>query len=125
MRADDNERLGECVPSSSRFKEDIQDLDDSTGDLMELRPVRFRFREGYWGGPERTHFGLIAEEVAQVLPELVGYDEDGQPKRVDYAQLTPLLLNEIQKQNQRSQAQEAEIRQLKARLERLEGVSPP
>ena len=73
------------------------------------RPVSFRFKEGYWGGPERRQFGLIAEEVAEVMPELVQFDREGKPKSVRYEMLTSLLLNELQRQQRELAALREEI----------------
>ena len=71
------------VSSSRRYKENIQPMADASAALMKLKPVQF---------------GLIAEEVADVLPELVVRDDNGQPETVAYHVLPSLLLNEYQKQ---------------------------
>ena len=65
---------------------------------MELRPVRFRYRKEAGGDGRTQEYGLIAEEVAEVAPELVVRDEEGAPHAVRYQLLTPMLLNEVQKQ---------------------------
>ena len=95
------------TPSSIRFKEDVRDMADSSAVLRDLRPVTFRYREEAGAGSARD-FGLIAEEVAEVAPELVAYDEEGQPYSVRYHVLPSLLLNEMQKQ-QRTNADQAAI----------------
>jgi len=104
------------VPSSSRFKEEIEDLGDTSESLMSLRPVRFRYRESVGGDGHTEEYGLIAEEVAAIAPELVVYDDKGQPFSVKYNELTPMLLNEMKKQQstidaqrQENQAQEKEM----------------
>jgi hypothetical protein len=89
---DSGGQLG-TVSSSRRFKEDIRDMDDATERLMDLRPVLFRFKERE--GPDE--YGLIAEEVAEVSPELVVFDEEGQPFTVKYHLLSTMLLNEVQR----------------------------
>jgi hypothetical protein len=61
-----------------------------------------------------TQYGLIAEDVAQVYPDLVVRDQDGQVQTVQYHKLVPMLLNEMQKQRRRD---EEEVAQLRARLE--------
>ncbi len=101
---DDTGLLGTVV-SSRRFKEQIQDMGDSSGPLMKLRPVTFLYKSEYSRGERTLQFGLIAEEVAQVYPELVAYDKDGQPYTVRYQYLAPMLLNEVQKQYRREEAQ--------------------
>jgi hypothetical protein len=112
-------QLGRCpAPSSRRYKEDIQDLGAGTERLLELRPVTFRFKEEIAGEETALQFGLIAEEVAEVFPELLSYDEEGRPDGVKYRFLSSLLLNELQKQA-------VEIQRVKARLERLEAAESP
>jgi hypothetical protein len=106
-------QLGRCpAPSSRRYKQDIQDMAPGSDRLLELRPVTFRFREEVAGGETALQFGLIAEEVAEVYPELVSFDEEGRPEAVKYRFLSSLLLNELQKQA-------TEIQRMKARLECL------
>jgi hypothetical protein len=105
-------RLG-TTTSSVRFKEDVHDLGAGSDGLMKLRPVAFRYKES-----ALQEYGLIAEEVAEVYPELVVNDDQGRPMAIRSQLLDPLLLNEIQKQR-------CEIEELKARLEKLEGKSAP
>jgi hypothetical protein len=79
----------------------------STG-LMKLRPVSFRYKDD----PSDTlQYGLVAEEVARVYPELVTRDTDGKLQSVRYLEFTALLLNELQKQNNELQKQAKETRQ--------------
>jgi hypothetical protein len=63
---------------------------------------------------------LIAEEVAEVYPDLVAYSADGQIETVKYQLLDPMLLNEVQRQQAEAQRQKAEIRDLQERLGKLE-----
>jgi hypothetical protein len=91
--------------SSLRFKEQVRDMGDSTNDLMKLRPVTFFYKPEYANGEHTLEYGLIAEEVAKVYPELVAYDKDGQPYTVRYQYIATMLLNEVQKQNHRAEAQ--------------------
>jgi hypothetical protein len=86
------------VASSARYKQDIAPLSDSADKLARLRPVSFRYKNE----PETTHYGLIAEEVDKVMPELVVRDEGNRPESVQYQELIPLLL-------QQWKAQQAEI----------------
>jgi hypothetical protein len=123
--ADTTGKLG-TVTSSRRVKEDIREIGEESDGLMSLRPVAFRYK------PEidptgLTQYGLIAEEVADVYPDLVVYDRDGEPETVRYHLVNALLLNEVQKQHQTAEAQEkligqqkAELEVLKARLTKLE-----
>ena len=103
------------APSSVRFKEKVADMGDSSSKLLQLRPVTFRYKSQYDDGSHALQYGLIAEEVAKLYPEMVGYDKDGQPSSVKYQSLTPMLLNEVQKQN-------AQIRSLEDRLAAVEAL---
>ena len=96
-----NGQLG-TLTSSRRFKEQIRDMGDSTNALMKLRPVTFLYKPEYDKGPRTLQYGLIAEEVAEVYPELVAYEPDGKPYTVKYQYLTTMLLNEMQKQYHRA-----------------------
>lgn len=113
--------------SSRRYKEDIRDMGGATEALMKLRPVTFFYKHEYDNGPRTMQYGLIAEEVAKVFPELVAYNADGSPYTVRYQFLSSMLLNEVQKQYRRSQeqadvigSQQQEINELKDRLSRIE-----
>ena len=113
--------------SSRRYKEDISDMGAATESLMKLRPVTFHYKHEYDNGPRTLQYGLIAEEVAKIFPELVAYNPDGTPYTVRYQFLSSMLLNEVQKQYRRSQqegeiikAQQQEISKLEERLMRIE-----
>ena len=80
--------------SSARYKRDIHDMDEASSNLMKLRPVTFRYKDDPQGIKQ---YGLVAEEVARVYPELVSYDH-GKVESVHYLTLTAMLLNELQKQ---------------------------
>jgi len=95
---DSDGQLG-TVSSSRRYKEDIQPMGDLSERLFALRPVTFRYKKPYEDGSKPVQFGLIAEEVAEVFPELAVYGEDGQPETVSYHLLATLLLNELQKEH--------------------------
>src|SRR5262249_33930744 len=99
-----NGRLG-VVVSSARYKHDIRDMGASTDRLMKLRPVQFQYRDDTAG---ITQYGLVAEEVEQVYPELVTRDTNGRVETVRYSMLTSMLLNELQKQHWELQEQRGE-----------------
>jgi hypothetical protein len=124
-----NGELG-AVSSSERFKSDIAPMGSNTAKLQQLRPVTFQYK----ADPQGTlRYGLIAEEVATVYPELVVRDQNGRIDGVRYDELTPMLLNEMQQQQQRVSAQDrraaaqdatiaaqaAEIRELKQQLKQF------
>jgi hypothetical protein len=106
--------------SSRRFKEDIHDMGDASSALMRLRPVTFRYKQAYEDGSRPVDYGLIAEEVAEVYPDLAVMGADGQIQTIQYQKLTPMLLNEVQKQHQLIEQQAETISLLQKRLEALE-----
>ena len=103
---DANGQLGP-TSSSRRYKEAIQNVGESSRRVLDLRPVTFLYKEPAHDGQKPLQYGLIAEEVAEVFPELVVYNAEGQPESVEYQQLSTLLLNELQKQ-------QGELAELKA-----------
>jgi hypothetical protein len=111
-------RLG-TTTSSARFKEDVHSIDSESDGLMKLRPVAFRYKESHEPGRLRQ-YGLIAEEVAEVYPELVVNDDEGRPFAIRSQLLDPLLLNELQKQRRSIESQRVEIESLKTQLAKLE-----
>ena len=104
------------VSSSRRFKEDIHDMADASRRLLQLRPVTFRYTQAYADGAKPIQYGLIAEEVAEVFPELAVRGADGQVETVHYETLNVLLLNELQRQ-------ERQMREVLDRLAVLEKSS--
>jgi hypothetical protein len=112
---DSQGQLG-TVSSTRRVKEDIGDMGEVSQRLLNLRPVVFRYKQAAADGSKPLQYGLIAEEVAEVMPELVVYDAEGQPQTVQYHVLPALLLNELQRQHVRAQRQEAELVELRELL---------
>ena len=106
-----NGQLG-TAPSSARYKRDIQPMGDRSHGLLKLRPVTFHYKFDPQG-PQQ--YGLIAEEVAEVYPDLVTKGDDGKVESVQYHELIPMLLNEVQHQQQ-------QLSQLKAQNERLQAL---
>jgi len=85
-----------------------------------LRPVTFRYQKPFADGSKPIQYGLIAEELADVYPELVAHSADGQIETVKYQALNSMLLNELQKEHKQVQEQAEAIRLLQARLVVLE-----
>lgn len=113
---DANGQLG-SVSSSRRVKRDIADMGDTTETLMSLRPVQFRYIAH---GPDSPlQYGLIAEEVAEVAPELVARKANGEVETVFYDKVNAMLLNQVQEQQRSLQDQEKTIDQLKSQNESL------
>src|SRR3984957_10361642 len=94
------------VVSSERFKSDIAPMGSHTAKLQALRPVEFHLKTDPHGA---VQYGLIAEEVAKVYPELVIRNESGRMDGVRYDELAPMLLNEMQEQQNVMAAQSAKI----------------
>jgi hypothetical protein len=101
------------ISSSRRFKEDIRDMDAASERLLRLRPVTFRYTQPFAGGEKPIQYGLIAEEVAEVFPDLAVRGADGQIETVQYQKLDAMLLNELQKLHREVQALKAEIARLR------------
>ncbi len=91
------------VSSSRRYKENINPIGDISEKLYQLNPVQFNYKQGIEQelSPQNVNYGLIAEEVKEIMPRLVVHDQFGEVETVRYDQLIPLLLNEIIKLNNR------------------------
>jgi hypothetical protein len=93
-------------------KRDIEDMGDTTDTILGLRPVRFRYQAH---GPDSPlQYGLIAEEVAEIAPELVARDKDGQIETVYYDKVNAMLLNEVQKLHRENRALESRLAELES-----------
>jgi hypothetical protein len=110
-------QLGVAAVSSQRFKSNVAPMGTNTGKLAQLRPVTFKLKSDSTG---TVQYGLIAEEVAKVYPELVIRDEHGRIDGVRYDELAPMLLNEMQKERaqtaEKFDAQAARIASLEHQL---------
>jgi len=100
--------------SSRRFKNQIEPMDQASEAIHALKPVTFHYKSDSSGTPQ---FGLIAEEVAEVNPDLVVRDENGEIYTVRYDAVNAMLLNEFLKEHRKVEAQEATIAQLKKEME--------
>ena len=101
------------VSSSRRFKHDIRPMEKASEAILGLKPVTFHYKSDETNTPQ---FGLIAEEVAAVNPDLVMPDENGNIYSVRYDQVNAMLLNEFLKQHRKVQKLEAALEALNARL---------
>src|SRR5262249_695677 len=96
------------APSSERFKEAIQSMDKTSEAVLALHPVTFRYKKEI--DPDgASQFGLVAEQVQKVNPDLVACDEQGEPYTVRYEAVNAMLLNEFLKEHLRVQEQGATI----------------
>ncbi len=104
---DTNGKLGTVV-SSERFKDEIKPMDKASEAILALEPVTFRYKHELdpKGIPQ---FGLVAEQVAKVDPELVARDSDGKPYSVRYEAVNAMLLNEFLKEHRTVEQQETKI----------------
>ena len=105
-----------CAYSSARYKRDIHDMGRSSEGLMKLRPVTFRYKDDPNG---IRQYGLIAEEVERVYPELVVRGADGKVASVRYSTLTSMLLNELEKQASENARQAEKVRNLSRQVAEL------
>src|SRR6266516_3930717 len=99
------------MSSSGRFKKDIKQMDKASEAILALKPVTFHYKSDNTNRPE---FGLIAEEVAKVNPNLVVRDQDGQIYTVRYEAVNAMLLNEFLKEHKKVEEQQASIADLKS-----------
>jgi hypothetical protein len=111
-----NAKLG-CMASSARYKHDIRNMGTASDKLMKLRPVIFQYKEDSDGVRQ---YGLIAEEVEKVYPELVIDGSDGRAQTVAYQELPAMLLNEVQKERRQLAQKDAEIAAMRRQLVALQ-----
>lgn len=107
------------IPSSRRWKENIRPIEDAVSLVKKLRGVRYEWKED-----GRVDVGLIAEEVGEVLPEVVTYEENGiDVTSVRYAQLVAVLIEAIKQQQDQLEAQEDALQDLRSRVVQLEDIA--
>jgi hypothetical protein len=103
-------------PSSSRrYKEDIKPMDKASEALYRLNPVTYRYKKEI-DATQSPAFGLIAEQVAQVNPDLVMRNSVGQPEGVHYEMVNAMLLNEFLKEHKKVEQLEGTVASLVARI---------
>src|SRR5437016_1896296 len=110
-----NGQLG-VGPSSERFKEAIKPMDKTSEAILSLQPVTFRYKKDLDpnGIPQ---FGLVAEQVEKVNPDLVARDGEGKPYTERYEAVNAMLLNEFLKEHRKVEEQQAAITELKRELQ--------
>jgi len=104
------------ISSTRRVKHDIEDMDEASENIYQLRPVTFVYNSDI---SETKQYGLIAEEVNEVLPEIVVKDSNDQPATVQYHVLPVLLLNEMKKQQVTIEQQQDAIENLTITVESM------
>jgi hypothetical protein len=106
---DGSGQLG-VAASSARFKDEIKPMDKASETILSLKPVTFRYKPEI--DPKRApQFGLVAEEVAKVAPDLVARDQQGKPYTVRYEAVNAMLLNEFLKEHRKVEKLEAMVAQ--------------
>ena len=106
------------LSSSRRYKEDIKPMNKSSEVVYQLEPVTYRYKKDI----DRTQspaFGLIAEEVAKVNPNLVARNSQGQPESVHYEMVNAMLLNEFLKEHKKVEELQATVAQQQKGMEVL------
>ncbi len=118
---------GTVTSSDSRYKRNSQRLSNSTALLQQLNPVQYYFREGFTEEQfdERLHFGLMAQELEKVFPQLVHEDNEGY-KGINYTELIPVLIQSNQEQqaiiHQQKQAINQQNRTLSQQQTQIEAL---
>jgi hypothetical protein len=112
---DTNGKLGTVV-SARRFKHDIKPMDKASEAILALKPVTFHYKSDATNTP---CFGLVAEEVAEVNPNLIVRDKNGEILSVRYDQMNAMLLNEFLKEHRRVEQMQKQIEALTAGLQKV------
>jgi hypothetical protein len=111
-------KLG-IATSSARFKRAIKPMDRASEAILALKPVSFRYKEEI--DPDGIpQFGLIAEEVEKVNPDLVGRDENGKVDTVRYEAVNAMLLNEYLNEHRQVEEQKADLAEMKSVVSKQE-----
>jgi len=111
-------RLGTAT-SSRRFKEEIKPMERASEALFALKPVTFRYKKGIdpLGVPQ---FGLVAEDVEEVNPDLVVRDKEGKVNTVRYEAVNAMLLNEFLKEHRKVEEQDRKMQEQDCRVQEQE-----
>jgi len=110
-------KLG-TTTSSRRFKDDIKPMNDASEALFALKPVKFRYKKEI-DSQGIAQFGLIAEDVEKVNPDLVVRDKEGRPNTVRYEQINAMLLNEFLKEHKKVETLESNSAKQEATISTL------
>jgi len=110
-------RLG-TITSSQRFKEGIKPIEQASEELYALKPVTFHYKKEI-DPAGMMQFGLVAEDVEAVNPDLVVRDKEGKPYSVRYDQVNAMLLNEFLKQHRKVEEQGATIAKQQKQIDAL------
>jgi hypothetical protein len=114
VKVNSSGQLG-VAPSSARFKETIKPMDKASEAILALKPVTFRYKKEI-EADQTPQFGLVAEDVEKVNPDLVVLDAEGKVYTVRYEAVNAMLLNEFLKEHQKVQRLEAALATMGERL---------
>jgi len=109
------------IASSRRYKENITPMDKASEALFALKPVTFRYKKEI-DRSRALSFGLIAEEVAEISPDLITRDRDGKPETVRYEAVNAMLLNEFLKEHRKVEAQQSKIDEQEATITEVRSI---
>ena len=112
-----NGRLGTST-SSRRFKDDVKPMAKASEALLALEPVSFRYKKQV-DPAQIPQFGLVAEDVEKVNPDLVVRDKEGKAYSVRYDQVNAMLLNEFLKEHRKMEKLEQTVADLAAQLQKV------
>jgi len=107
--------------SSRRFKDEIKPMDKASEAIFALKPVTFRYKKEI-DPTGMSQFGLVAEDVEKVSPDLVARDREGKLYTVRYDQVNAMLLNEFLKEHRKVEGQEATITELRSAAAKQEAT---
>ena len=105
-----------AVSSSRRFKKEIRSMDKASESILALKPVTFHYKSDK---TNTEQFGLIAEDVANVNPDLIVHDKNGEVYTVRYDAVNAMLLNEFLKEHQTVQELKKQVAELTAGLQKV------
>jgi len=109
------------LASSRRFKEEVKPMEKASESILALTPVTFRYKKEIEANGTKQ-FGLIAEEVEKVNPELVTCDEEGKPESVRYEAVNAMLLNEFLKEHRKVEEQQVRITELNSKVAKQDAI---
>ena len=115
-----NGKLGVAV-SSARFKDNIQPMNEASEAILALKPVTFRYKEEI-DSDKTPQFGLIAEDVEKVNPDLIARDADGKVMTVRYEAVNAMLLNEFLKEHRKAAEEHRKVEEQGRTIQELKGL---
>ena len=115
-----NDKLG-TMTSSRRFKDEIKPMDKTSEALFALKPVSFRYKKEI-DPAGKSQFGLVAEDVEKVNPDLIVRDKEGKAYSVRYDQVNAMLLNEFLKEHRKVEAQDNSLHNQQATITKIKSM---